>query len=150
MGGQIRGKGKFHWSSYARKSKNSSPISRVSRFRCQFVGDLKRERSAEHKSRCVALYCIFKGYCDELPSCRGQTSNTPPKRELNGSESIGRPVLRSARSGRGVERASREFASEEKSRPPPRKQRRMATRLYVQIVCSGSLFFFSSRVKGKA
>ena len=83
------------------------------------VGDLKRERSAEHKSGCVALYCIFKGYCDELPSCRGQTSNTPPKRELNGSESIGRPVLRSARSGRGVERASREFASEEKSRPPP-------------------------------
>ena len=40
------------------------------------VGDLKRERSAEHKSRCVALYCIFKGYCDELPSCRGQTSNS--------------------------------------------------------------------------
>ena len=69
----------------------------------------------------------------------------PPKRVLNGSERIGRPVLRSARSGRGVERASREFASEEKSRPPPRKQRRMATRLYVQIVCSGSLF--SSRVK---
>ena len=43
------------------------------------VGDLKRERSAEHKSRCVALYCIFEGYCDELPSCRGQTSNTPPQ-----------------------------------------------------------------------
>ena len=67
----------------------------------QDVGDLKRERSAEHKSGCVALYCIFEGYCDELPSCRGQTSNTPPKRELNGSESIGRPVLRSARSGKG-------------------------------------------------
>ena len=43
----------------------------------------------------------------------------PPKRVLNGSERIGRPVLRSARSGRGVERASREFASEEKLRPPP-------------------------------
>ena len=40
------------------------------------VGDLKRERSAEHKSGCVALYCIFEGYCDELPSCRGQTSNS--------------------------------------------------------------------------
>ena len=83
------------------------------------VGDLKRERSAEHKSRCVALYCIFKGYCDELPSCRGQTSNTPPKRELNGSESIGRPVLRSARSGRGVERASREFCERGEVEPPP-------------------------------
>ena len=42
------------------------------------VGDLKRERSAEHKSRCVALYCIFKGYCDELPISSGQTA-LPPK-----------------------------------------------------------------------
>ena len=45
----------------------------------------------------------------------------PPKRVLNGSERIGRPVLRSARSGKGGregESGVREFASEEKLRPP--------------------------------
>ena len=49
----------------------------MTRYFCTRVGDLKRERSAEHKSGCVALYCIFEGYCDELPSCTvgGQTSN---------------------------------------------------------------------------
>ena len=44
----------------------------------------------------------------------------PPKRVLNGSERIGRPVLRSARSGRGVERASRELCERgEVEAPPP-------------------------------
>ena len=108
------------------------------------VGDLKRERSAEHKSGCVALYCIFEGYCDELPSCRGQTSNTPPQARVKRVRKDWQTGFAKCAEREGGSRGRVGSLRSRRSRgPPPRKQRRMATRLYVQDPLS--LF-----VKGKA
>ena len=84
------------------------------------VGDLKRERSAEHKSGCVALYCIFEGYCDELPSCRGQTSNTPPQARVKRVRKDWQTGFAKCAEREGVERASREYCERgEVEAPPP-------------------------------
>ena len=57
----------------------------------------------------------------------------PPKRVLNGSERIGRPVLRSARSGKGGREGESGVCERgEVEAPPPETEEDGKTRLYVQ------------------